>query len=34
MADLIAYLLSAHRGTPESGRLDIGTEPGAIEPER
>jgi putative membrane-bound dehydrogenase-like protein len=34
MADLIAYLLSAHRGTPESGRLDIGTEAGAIEPEK
>ncbi len=33
MADLIAYLLSAHRGTPESGRLEIGTEAGAIEPE-
>lgn len=34
MADLLAYLLSAHRGTPESGRLDIGTEAGAIEPEK
>jgi putative heme-binding domain-containing protein len=34
MADLVAYLLSAHRGTPESGRLDIGTEAGAIEPEK
>jgi putative heme-binding domain-containing protein len=34
MADLIAYLLSAHRGTLESGRLDIGTEAGAIEPEK
>jgi putative heme-binding domain-containing protein len=34
MADLLAYILSVHRGTPESGRLDIGTEAGAIEPER
>ena len=34
MSDLLAYLLTAHRGTPESGRLDIGTEAGAIEPEK
>jgi putative heme-binding domain-containing protein len=34
MADLVAYLLSAHRGTLESGRLEIGTEAGAIEPEK
>jgi putative membrane-bound dehydrogenase-like protein len=33
MADLISYLLSAHRGAPESSRLDIGTEAGAIEPD-
>ena len=34
MADLLAYVLSAHRGTTESGRLDIGTEAGAIEPKK
>ncbi len=34
LADLVAFLLSAHRGTAESGRLDIGTEAGAIEPEK
>jgi putative membrane-bound dehydrogenase-like protein len=34
MADLIAYLLSSHRGSPESSRLDIGTQAGAIEPDK
>jgi putative heme-binding domain-containing protein len=34
MADLLAYILSTHRGAPDSDRLDIGTIPGSVEPEK